>query len=75
MSENVFYVLEIILAILGVGVILAQQHSEEGSSFFATSTQVFKFSSLKDKFLFFATLVIIFAFIVVLTLHYRYAAA
>jgi len=69
MSNTVFYILEIILSLVGIGLILAQPHPEEGSSFFATSLQNFKFQNTRDKTLFWATVVVIGLFLIVLYLH------
>ncbi len=69
--QSFFYIIEIILSLVGIGVILMQQHSEEGSSFLASSTQTFKLQTTRDKVLFILTLVIIFMFIGVLILHKR----
>lgn len=70
--EKIFYLIEIALSLVGIGIVLMQQHSEEGSSFLASSTETFRLQTTRDKVLFALTLVVIAAFLVVLTLHKRF---
>lgn len=65
MTQQLVSILEIIFGIIGVGIIIAQNRSEQGSSFFGGGGDVFKLRKGVDRILFYATFIVI-AILVVL---------
>lgn len=59
MTQQLVSILEIVFGIAGIIVIIAQNRSEQGSSFFGGGGDVFKLRKGLDKVLFYATFVII----------------
>lgn len=59
MTQQLISTLEIVFGILGIIVILAQNRSEQGSSFFGGGGDVFKLRKGLDRVLFIGTFVIV----------------
>lgn len=59
MTQQMVTILEIIFGILGIIVIILQNRSEQGSSFFGGSGDVFKLRKGADRIFFILTFVII----------------
>ncbi len=74
MGATMFYLVEIVLSLVGILLILKQQYAEEGSSFFAGGAETFKWENIPDRFLFVATVIVIIAFLIIVTLHARMVA-
>jgi preprotein translocase subunit SecG len=66
MTQQLVNILEIVVGIIGIIVIIAQNRSEQGSSFFGGGGDVFKLRKGLDKILFYATFVIIFVIAVLI---------
>jgi len=64
-------ILEIVFGIIGIAVIIAQNRSEQGSSFFGGGGDVFKLRKGLDKILFYLTFVIILILIVLVYLDIK----
>jgi len=64
-------ILEIVFGIVGIAVIIAQNRSEQGSSFFGGGGDVFKLRKGLDKILFYLTFVIILILIVLVYLDIK----
>jgi preprotein translocase subunit SecG len=71
MTQQLVSVLEIIVGIIGIIVIIAQNRSEQGSSFFGGSGDVFKLRKGVDRALFYATFVVILALLVLVYLDIK----
>jgi preprotein translocase subunit SecG len=59
MTQQWVSLLEIIFGIIGVIIIIAQNRSEQGSSFFGGGGDIFKLRKGVDKLLFYATFLVI----------------
>jgi preprotein translocase subunit SecG len=59
MTQQMVSILEIVFGIIGIVVIIAQNRSEQGSSFFGGGGDVFKLRKGLDKILFYITFVVI----------------
>jgi len=64
-------ILEIVFGVVGIAVIIAQNRSEQGSSFFGGGGDVFKLRKGLDKILFYLTFVIILILIVLVYLDIK----
>ena len=65
MTQQLISILEIVFGVIGIVIILAQNRSEQGSSFFGGGGDVFKLRKGVDQILFYATFLVI-AILVVL---------
>jgi preprotein translocase subunit SecG len=59
MTQQLVSILEILFGIIGIIIIIAQNRSEQGSSFFGGSGDVFKLRKGVDKILFYLTFIVI----------------
>jgi len=59
MTQQLVSILEILFGIIGIIVIIAQNRSEQGSSFFGGSGDVFKLRKGVDRILFYLTFIVI----------------
>lgn len=59
MTQQLVNILEIVLGIVGIIVILAQNRSEQGSSFFGGGGDVFKLRKGADRIFFGLTIVVV----------------
>ena len=64
-------ILEIVFGIVGIAEIIAQNRSEQGSSFFGGGGDVFKLRKGLDKILFYLTFVIILILMVLVYLDIK----
>jgi preprotein translocase subunit SecG len=64
MTQQLVSILEIVFGLIGVVVIIAQNRSEQGSSFYGGGGDVFKLRKGVDRLLFYATFVVIAILIV-----------
>ena len=64
-------ILEIVFGVVGIAVIIAQNRSEQGSSFFGGGGDVFKLRKGLDKILFYLTFVIILILIMLVYLDIK----
>jgi len=71
MTQQMVSILEIVFGIIGIAVIIAQNRSEQGSSFFGGGGDVFKLRKGLDKILFYLTFVIILILIVLVYLDIK----
>lgn len=71
MTQQLVSILEIVFGIIGTIVIIAQNRSEQGSSFFGGGGDVFKLRKGVDRVLFYATFVIIAILIVLVYLDIK----
>lgn len=71
MTQQLVSILEIVFGIIGIIVILAQNRSEQGSSFFGGSGDVFKLRKGLDKVLFYATFLVIAILLVLVYLDIK----
>ncbi|PIY17241.1 hypothetical protein COZ14_03600 [Candidatus Dojkabacteria bacterium CG_4_10_14_3_um_filter_Dojkabacteria_WS6_41_9] len=71
MTQQMVSILEIVFGIVGIAVIIAQNRSEQGSSFFGGGGDVFKLRKGLDKILFYLTFVIILILIVLVYLDIK----
>jgi len=71
MNQNIINILEILLGITGIVVIIAQNRSEQGSSFFGGGGDVFKLRKGLDRILFYATFVIVLALAILIYLDIK----
>ncbi|PJA15886.1 hypothetical protein COX64_00175 [Candidatus Dojkabacteria bacterium CG_4_10_14_0_2_um_filter_Dojkabacteria_WS6_41_15] len=71
MTQQMVSILEIVFGVVGIAVIIAQNRSEQGSSFFGGGGDVFKLRKGLDKILFYLTFVIILILIVLVYLDIK----
>ncbi|MCC7304280.1 preprotein translocase subunit SecG [bacterium] len=71
MTQQMVSILEIIFGIIGIIVVLAQNRSEQGSSFFGGGGDVFKLRKGVDRILFYATFIIIALLMVLIYLDIK----
>jgi len=71
MTQQLVSILEIIVGLIGIVVIIAQNRSEQGSSFFGGGGDVFKLRKGVDRILFYVTFVVIIALLVLVYLDIK----
>ncbi len=71
MTQQLVSILEIVFGVLGVIAIIAQNRSEQGSSFFGGGGDVFKLRKGVDRFLFYSTFIVILVLIVLIYLDIK----
>ncbi|WKZ24142.1 MAG: hypothetical protein QY312_00855 [Candidatus Dojkabacteria bacterium] len=71
MTQQLVSILQIVFGILGVIVIILQNRSEQGSSFFGGGGDVFKLRKGLDRILFFATFIIVLILMVLVYLDIK----
>lgn len=71
MTQQMVSILEIVFGLIGIVIIIAQNRSEQGSSFFGGGGDVFKLRKGLDKILFYLTFVVILILIVLVYLDIK----
>ncbi len=71
MTQQMVSILEIVFGIIGIAIIIAQNRSEQGSSFFGGGGDVFKLRKGLDKILFYLTFVVIMILILLVYLDIK----
>lgn len=71
MTQQVVNILEIVFGVLGIITILAQNRSEQGSSFFGGGGDVFKLRKGADKIFFYLTFVIVLILLALIYIDIR----
>lgn len=71
MTQQLVSILQIVFGILGVIVIILQNRSEQGSSFFGGGGDVFKLRKGLDRILFFVTFIIVLILMVLVYLDIK----
>jgi preprotein translocase subunit SecG len=71
MTQQLVSILEIVFGAIGIIIILAQNRSEQGSSFFGGGGDVFKLRKGVDRFLFYSTFVVILVLIILVYFDIR----
>jgi len=71
MTQQLLSILEIVMGIIGIVIIIAQNRSEQGSSFFGGGGDVFKLRKGVDQALFYLTFVVIAILMVLIYLDIK----
>lgn len=72
-NQVIVNIIEVVLAVLGIGsIILQNRSSEQGASFFGGGGEVFKLRKGLDRFMFFATIIIVIALAVVIYIDIKF---
>ena len=71
MTQQMISILEIVFGVIGVIIIIAQNRSEQGSSFFGGGGDIFNLRKGLDKVLFYATFAVILILLVLVYLDIK----